>query len=349
MSRDLFQDWRYRADQADLLETANRYGAKLRRVGRENIGPCPACGGTDRFSINQLKFKWHCRGHGGGHGAISLTMHIGHLSFLQACEDLTGEPNPTGVKSQPLTEEQQAERNRQRQQNDARAAARKAAEIKAEDNSRHATHGIWDASGSLSGPAEAYLARRGFAGFTDPALRFHPGLSYPGEQGKFPALICRVDDISGQLTGIWREYLSRDGNKAPFEYPKLGLGPCAGGAVRLGGIGRHIGAAEGVFSALGAHFLIGKRYPVWAALSTSGLIGFEIPMQVERLTLFPDGDAAMRKRGEEYEPAVPAGRKAVASLRNRAIQEGVGCDIAAEPSAGLDYANLWAERCREIA
>jgi hypothetical protein len=52
-------------------------GLKLRRVGRELAGPCPVCGGTDRFSIHTAKRAFHCRGCGaGGRDAIVLTMHL---------------------------------------------------------------------------------------------------------------------------------------------------------------------------------------------------------------------------------------------------------------------------------
>jgi putative DNA primase/helicase len=278
-----------------------------------------------------------------------MVQHIAGLTFLQACEELTGEPNPAGQKSKPLTEQERAERNRKRLENEAAAAARKAQEAAREQNTREAAQEIWSVSAPLCGPAKAYLAKRGFHDFTDPALRFHSSLPYPGMPGKYPALICRVDDVTGALAGIWRIYLTASGDKAPFTNPKLGLGPCAGGAVRIGGIGRHIGAAEGLESALGAYFLIGRKYPVWPTLSTAGLIGFEIPMEVERLTLYGDGDRPIRKRGEDFEPAVPAGRKAVVALRNRAISEGVGCDIAAEPPPLKDFNDLWLSRQGENA
>jgi putative DNA primase/helicase len=276
-------------------------------------------------------------------------MHLGALTFVQACEELTGEPNPAGIKPRYIPEAEKAERNRKRLENEDARRAREAQEKAREENTREAAQEIWSVSAPLGGPAKAYLAKRGFADFTDPALRFHPSLSYPGLSGKHPALICRVDDVTGTLTGIWRIYLTASGDKAAVANPKLGLGPCAGGAVRLGGVGAHVGAAEGVESAIGAHLLIRRKYPVWSCLSTSGLVGFEIPMQVERLTLFPDGDRPVRKREHDFEPAIPAGRKAATALRNRAISEGVGCDIAAEPPANFDYANLWLSRQGENA
>jgi hypothetical protein len=34
------------------MDEAERRGIKLKRVGAEHIGPCPKCGGDDRFAIN---------------------------------------------------------------------------------------------------------------------------------------------------------------------------------------------------------------------------------------------------------------------------------------------------------
>lgn len=345
MSRDLFEDWRYRADQADLLETAARYGASLKRAGREHVGPCPACGGTDRFAIAPLKHKWHCRSHGGGHGAISLAMHLGGLSFAQACEELTGEPNPTGQKAKPLTEEQRAARNRARLENEARSAARKAQEAAYEENTREAAQAIWDASQPISGTlAQLYLNKRGIVLDQYPdVLRFHPWLPYPGG-ARIHALICRVDDVSGQLAGIWRVYLASDGGKAGVPSPKLGLGPAGGGAVRIGGMGRKIAIAEGIESALGFWLLTDRRTPCWAALSTSGLVGFEAPLGVEHVVIVPDGDRPIKRQGFDFTPTIPAGRKAAEALRSRLLAEGITTTIAAEPPASRDYLDLWNAR-----
>jgi hypothetical protein len=43
-----------------IEDVVARSGIKLRgRVDR--CGPCPRCGGTDRFSINTKKQCWNCR------------------------------------------------------------------------------------------------------------------------------------------------------------------------------------------------------------------------------------------------------------------------------------------------
>lgn len=355
MSRadDLFDDWKRKADQCDLLATAVMYGAKLKRAGREHVGPCVACGGSDRFSINPGKNLWHCRGHGGGLGAIGMTMHIAGLSFLAACEALTGEPNPrTNRPARPLSEAEQAERNRQRLKMEDDRRRREAQETAQNQDTVEFCAKIIGECVAVEGTlAERYLHLFDLPtppGGWPECLMFHPALNYPGK-GKMPALVARVDDVSGQMTGIWREFIRADGRKADVEFQKLGLGPVAGGAVRMGGMAKHIGTAEGVRSALGAWALIGWKYPVWPCLSTSGLIGFEVPLGVERITIYQDGDRPIKKHQGDYIPAVPAGRKAALTMQARVTGEGVLCDLAAEPPPERDYLQLWQSHAREVA
>lgn len=348
-----FEDWKRRAEQNDLLATAVTYGAVLKRTGREHVGPCPACGGVDRFSVNPSKNAWNCRGHSGGHGAIGMVMHIAGLSFSETCEALTGEPNPTTNRpARPLSAEEQAARNRQRIDAERASEARRAQEVAYQEDTTRAALAIWEASAPLADTlAEKYLNSRGIPTL-DPwpdVIRFHPGLPYPGKSGRYPAMICRVDGLDGELTAIWRIFLRADARKLDVANPKLGLGPAGGGAVRLGGIGRKIAAAEGIESAFGYWLLTGQKYPTWAALSTSGLVGLELPLGVEHLVVAPDGDRPLRKKGNEYEPAVPAGRKAAQALRTRLLQEGIFVTIAAEPPAGKDMLDMWNASQAEVA
>lgn len=349
---DEFADWKARADQADMLQVAIRHQATLKRCGREHCGPCPTCGGRDRFSISPTKHKWHCRGHGGGHGSIGMVMHIAGLSFLEACEDLTGDPNPSGKKSKPLTEAEKAERHRQRLEAQARQRAREAQEAAYQENTREAAAAIWSASIGLYDTLGAqYLNSRGIP--TPDAwpecLRFHPTLPYPGRPGRHPALICRVDDVMGHLTAVWRIYLRAEGRKADVAAAKLGLGPAGGGAVRIGGVGGRIAVAEGVETALAYWCLTGRKYPCWAALSTSGMQGLEVPLGVGQVVVVPDGDKPLRKKDGVAVESIPAGRKAAQALWVRMVEQGIRCNVAAEPPQGKDYLDLWREHSRENA
>jgi hypothetical protein len=346
---DRFEAWKEKAEAVGLLAAAQMFGAKLKKHGTEFVGPCPYCSGKDRFAINLQKGKWHCRGHGGGASVIAMAMHIGNLAFKEAIEQLTGEPPPNG-QSKPLSEAEKAERNRRRLVNDEAQRQRQAQEDAYQDDTREAALAIWNASTAIRGTvAEAYLRSRGIA--PDDMmlpLRFHSALPYPNGK-RYPALIARVDDIGGDLCAVWRVFLREDGRKADVENPRRGLGPAGGGAVRLGGLARKIGLAEGVETALGAALLTGLKFPVWATLSTSGLVGIELPLSVEHAVVFPDGDAPIRKHGREFVATVPAGRKAANTLRTRLLAEGLAVTIAAEPGIGQDYNDLWLKHSREPA
>jgi hypothetical protein len=265
---------------------------------------------------------------------------------------LTGEPPPNG-QSKPLSATELAERDKRRAANEAAQRQREAQEAARQEDTREAAQRIFGGSISpFDTIAEKYLNSRGIPtpenGWPQ-CLRFHPTLPYPKKSGTYPALICGVEDMSGEVCAVWRIYLREDGRKADVPAAKLGLGPAGGGAVRIGGLGSKIGLAEGVESALGAWNLVGRKYPVWAALSTSGLVGIELPLNVDHVCIFMDGDRPVKKQGEEFVPAVPAGRKAALTLRDRLLAEGVAVTMAAEPNPGLDYLDIWQAMAREVA
>ena len=52
-----------RARDFDIVSTAESLGASLKRAtATEWVGPCPKCGGRDRFAVNVKRRVWHCRG-----------------------------------------------------------------------------------------------------------------------------------------------------------------------------------------------------------------------------------------------------------------------------------------------
>ncbi|WP_454629599.1 DUF7146 domain-containing protein [Bradyrhizobium cenepequi] len=255
-----------------------------------------------------------------------------------------------------------AEERREREQREAdwaeqRAADARIAEEKERQRQRSASS-IWAECITITGThAEAYLVDgRGIpvppGGWYD-VLRFHPRLHlYPDEipsasNPAFPCMVCRVDDVFGDLTAIWRIYLDpKKPAKAPIREAKMGFGPAAGGAIRLGGMAEHIGSAEGAETALAANALIKYRYPVWSMMSTSGLIGFEVPMEVEWISGFPDGDKPWKKEGNDIVLAEPAGRAAMRRLGERLLALDKRFDTQPEPRMKADYNDVWNARRR---
>jgi AAA domain/Zinc-binding domain of primase-helicase len=63
-SADNLHAWQARIEQARQVPIENeiaRRGIRLSGNGIDRAGPCPKCGGTDRFSINVRKQAWNCR------------------------------------------------------------------------------------------------------------------------------------------------------------------------------------------------------------------------------------------------------------------------------------------------
>ena len=89
-------------------------GHRLKQVGRDLIGPCPACGGTDRFAVTPAKKVWCCRGCDKGGDVIALVQHLDGGEFLDAVQTLSGE-RPRREMSGQEAPARMAERERQRQ------------------------------------------------------------------------------------------------------------------------------------------------------------------------------------------------------------------------------------------
>jgi hypothetical protein len=257
--------------------------------------------------------------------------------------------------SRPETDEDRA---RRAADHAAYEAKREADERRAREHEQRRTRSaaeIWAESVPIAGThAEAYLLARGLLvppeGWGE-SLRFNRRVLYDLDDTlSFPTLVCRVDDAFGDLTAIWKIHLDpTKPTKAPVDKAKIGAGVAAGGAVRLGGIGPHIGLGEGVETCLAARALIKYRYPVWAGLSTAGVSGFEPPIEIEHITAWPDGDRPWRKQDNDIVLAEPAGRAAVRKLRERMTSIGMKFDAQPEPRLRQDYLDIWCARRRAEA
>jgi hypothetical protein len=95
MATAAYEDWIKRARSTRIEHEARRRRWNLKRDGgSELVGPCPKCGGTDRFSINITKQLWNCRGCGKGGDIIDLIQHVDGCEFVDACEAINREPPP---------------------------------------------------------------------------------------------------------------------------------------------------------------------------------------------------------------------------------------------------------------
>jgi CHC2 zinc finger len=246
----------------DIISVAGRLGARLKRSGpNERVGPCPRCGGRDRFSINMRKQVWNCRGCGFGGDVIAFVRHVIGCSYPEALQFIGEERRPWMTRPEPNPEPPKP----------------------SADDSAYALS-VWDAGVDPRGtPAQRYLAFRGLELGDDIAvevLRWHLGI------GAMLALFRSIE--TDEPRAISRTFLNAEGRKIERRF----LGPVAGAAVKLDAddevlSGLHTG--EGVETCLAARQL-GLR-PTWA-LGSKGAIGaFPVLSGVECLTILGEPNA----------------------------------------------------------
>ncbi|WP_324781233.1 DUF7146 domain-containing protein [Thiobacillus sedimenti] len=149
---------------------------------------------------------------------------------------------------------------------------------------------------------ETYLRNRGITPLhEDGALRFHPRCYYrPDEDSPtetWPAMIARVTDLDGRITGAHRTWLDPDGfhpvrlGKAPIDTPRRAMGDLLGNAVRFGVANDVLAAGEGIETMLSLRCVL-PTLPMAAALSANHLAALLLPATLRRLYIARDNDAA---------------------------------------------------------
>jgi hypothetical protein len=138
-------------------------------------------------------------------------------------------------------------------------------------------------------PVSEYLKARGYRGLCPDDIRYLPLHKHKPSGHQFPIMITAVRNQTGIVQAIHRTYLQPDGlKKAPIEPAKMSLGPLKGASVHLAKAGPILAISEGIETGLSVMQATGL--PVWAALSTSGMIGLELPDVVTEIVLLADHD-----------------------------------------------------------
>ncbi|MBF9042971.1 hypothetical protein HKCCE4037_06515 [Rhodobacterales bacterium HKCCE4037] len=187
-----------------MREVIDRLGiAGLKPAGQELVGPCPICGGRDRFAVNIRSHLSNCRKCGLRAGdQVGLVQAVLGLKFREALAVLMGEEiralDPAEVerrRERARAEEQKQERLRQRFRNAAIARGM----------------GFWhEADGRAAPELFRYLEARGIpariAARLAPVLRYHPNLPYVRRIGRElvtlhtgPAMIAKIQSTTADL------------------------------------------------------------------------------------------------------------------------------------------------------
>jgi putative DNA primase/helicase len=284
--------------QAAEIHARVSWPAVLEQLGipktalRNKHGPCPACGGRDRFRFDHEKRgrgSYICSQCGSGDG-FKLLERVYGWGFSEARRrviEAAGLAIATGAWIPPAQRETPVEAPAVP---DMRVFRLRRGRCRLEDCDQ----------------AVDYLAGRGLWPLPEGcSLAAHVSAEYfHGAQriGRYSALLGDVVDIDGELVTTHVTYLHGskkieipDPDATPSEPSLLParkilskMDRRTGCAVRLMPCGDTLGIAEGIETALSAAVIDGL--PVWAALNTSLLAKFEPPPQTQRLVIYADND-----------------------------------------------------------
>lgn len=265
-------------------------------------GPCPVCGGKDRFRFDDKDGKgtFFCSGCGPGTG-VDLVMRLAKVEFVEAVKMI--EPH---LPSSPVIVPKAATRTT--------------------DGSAIWQRGLPIRHGDV---VAKYLGGRGIELDDYPSqLRIMERALYvfdAGTKGYFPAMIANFVSPCRQHTTVHFTFLDEAGRKADVPtvrkfYP--GKIP-DGGAVRLASSAETMGVAEGIETALSAMALF--ELPVWATLTAIGLTKWEPPSNVRHVIVFGDSDA-------KY-----AGQHAAYALAYRLATKGITVEVRIPDELGADW------------
>lgn len=225
--------------------------------GHDRAGPCPVCGGKDRFSIQTRDNIYNCRKCAiSGSGVIKLVMDTEKVEFVTACEIITGRK-----VSDPVDEQRAAELRRQLDERERQARADADAY---RERARREAYETWKGrvrfSDDSAGLLHDYLALRAVdlravgADF-DKVIGFAPNLPwtepFESESGSKgwrtlhigPAMLCCITRPDDHFAGVHITWLDLAQPKGKLILPvddkgkprpsKKVRGTKKGGAIRL--------------------------------------------------------------------------------------------------------------------
>jgi hypothetical protein len=258
-----------------------RGGIELKRAGAELFGPCPVCGGVDRFSINVRKQIFNCRGCAVGGDVIRFVRHLDGCDFATAIATLAG---------------------------DTARATPKPAPTRRDDGDKHRESAwLWSQRKPIAEgtPPALYLRKRGYTGLIPATFGYVPARDpYPAAM---VAAFGMADEPEPQILaapkgvrGVHLTRLTVDGDKVPDAAgnAKIMIGVCKGAPIVISPPNDLMGMAvtEAIEDALSVYQATGLG--VWAA----GAAGFMpalaplVPDYIEVITVYAHDDTA----GQRY-------------------------------------------------
>lgn len=273
---------------------------------RNKHGPCPVCGGKDRYRFDDKDGDgtYFCNAHGAGDG-FSLLMELNGWDFSRTRQEVRSMVDTAPIATpKPKRTPEQAREELNRIYKECKKATKT------------------DAVG-------LYLKGRGITVLPD--VLFHAALPYyEGDTvTKYAAMIGLVRNDSGKPVAMHRTYLA-GGKKAPVSQPKKmmrGAEPLTGCLyIRLFQALPEMGIAEGIETACAASQMF--SIPVWSVIDASHMEQFNPPNGTTTLRIFADNDSTY------------TGQKSAYTLANRLSLRGMTVTVEVPPMVGMDWADM---------
>lgn len=298
-------------------------------------GPCPMCGGKDRYRFEDMNGigSYYCNGCGPGDG-YKLLKEVCGLGYVEATRFIL--EKFTGVQLDPNRPALRV------------AAPSKPAVVDLTKEEREKLRKNWTQAKPIAGTlAETYLRERGLAFDKWPhVLRLHDNMGYyekdeagtPRLIGNFPCMLAVLQGPDGRVTTLHRTYLDPNGHgKAPVAKTKKAMSRVGhGAAIRLFEVkGDEMAIAEGIETALAV--TMQRGIPCWATYSSGVMKSFVPPPGVTKVWVYADNDIPDEKGRR-------AGQDAAKELIARLQSEGIIARMVLPAKKGQDFADIFAAR-----
>lgn len=269
-----------RVDATDLARNHWRFILTQLGVPEDALtgkhGPCPACGGEDRFRFDNRNGEGshYCSGCGAGSG-YQLLMKMHGWDFKHALSEV-----------QRLVGENPPEEPKPRQMSDRRK--------------RELMNEMWAEAETLHEGTIQYLTGRGLgikvASYAAQFLRYGK-VYHKGLDRNVPAMLALVQDSSGVPVTIHRTYLFEDGSREKRTMPCVG--EMNGAAIRF--TQKTPGTlviGEGIETTLAAMEMM--RFQGWATVSANGMQSLQLTPDIKRVVICADNDAKYAGQAAAY-------------------------------------------------